>query len=459
MKNGIIKFLNSDIFIVAISFIALFSWFLTFMTKQPYFYLGFSIFAIFSLLILKLNTNGFAFAPIIINSMFMIDSKMDNLSQFPYWIAIPVSVIVLSMVFYLIKQRINPFKGKMIKSWSLLILVVFLCFFVGNNTVPEYGGLFLIIPLFYYFLYLFCSSIFKNDKKKYIAKVMFFAGIVVAAEIIIVFLKMFDFDFDKAHPPRFYGGWAHSIICGIYLNMCIAFTLYLFHNSKNIFKSIFFIFIFLVQTIAIILTFSRGAYGIYAVCLVGYFIIVLMNLRKNKFNFFMIIGILLVFIVLIVVFPQLLTEVIDAITLKFTQGIFKDRMPIWNKGLDSWKESFNSLIFGCGFFHDVIMDKDNLIFYAYHNAFVQILCTAGLIGLIAMLYNYLEMIKILIKSKSNYGAFLLIMLIGTIIHSMVDNIFMMPNYVFPIIVIMSSFEFDKVDASNKSIIEEKLQIC
>ena len=105
-----------------------------------------------------------------------------------------------------------------------------------------------------------------------------------------------------------------------------------------------------------------------------------------------------------------------------------------------YKEAWNNFktypLFGAGLFARV---TDNY-FGLYHNTILHTMATLGSIGLISLLWQFIEIMKMFLKRMTVEKAILFIALIGANIHGMVDNVYYMPQFMVIFFIIIASVE-------------------
>jgi O-antigen ligase len=194
------------------------------------------------------------------------------------------------------------------------------------------------------------------------------------------------------------------------------------------------------EIIALYFTLSRG--GIMAFILTLPFLIYyLFYDYEKKFSLFLNILISLTIFAFIIYF---LRDYFILIWNRVTKSFFAD-----NGRFDLWEEAiilFKSYpLFGAGLFARVEGDY----FGFYHNTFIHTAATLGIVGLISILWQIINVFKLFFKNLNFKKAILLIALFGANIHGMVDNVYYMPQFMvifFIVIAAVENYDIENLEA-------------
>lgn len=240
-------------------------------------------------------------------------------------------------------------------------------------------------------------------------------------------------------------GWGMSNNVGGMLAMFLPATLYFAYKSKK-YGALFYL-LSLVQFFGVCLTQSRASVLIGGIILVAAAIL-LSVVRSPQRKYIRICNIIVVAVVILacVFFFE---KILDIFAVMIERG-FDDsnRISIWINGM---KNFMSSPLFGVGFYAPFYVDIniENWVFPdMYHNVFIQILASCGLIGILAYVFHLAQILCLALQKPSAerlffFGMFLLIT--GT---SLLDNhIF----HVFPALtysLILFLWEKDIANASS-----------
>ena len=238
-------------------------------------------------------------------------------------------------------------------------------------------------------------------------------------------------------------GWGMSNNFGGMLAMFIPASLYLAYKVKN--GWLFYLFAF-AQLGAVACTLSRTALLTGGVLLVGGAVI-LSVARSPRRTFVRACNAAVVLAVLAagILFFDRIREIFAVI---FDRG-FDDsnRFKIWKYGLDKF---FSSPLFGAGFeqrfYLDFVgFDIENWVFPdMFHNVFVQILASCGLVGMAAYLYHLAQVLCLLLRRPSADRLLYLGIFLAVSGASLLDNhIF----HIFPALLYSLSLGFWETDAA------------
>ncbi|MCK7484232.1 MAG: hypothetical protein MZU97_00810 [Bacillus subtilis] len=76
----------------------------------------------------------------------------------------------------------------------------------------------------------------------------------------------------------------------------------------------------------------------------------------------------------------------------------------------------------------------------YHNTFLHVMATLGAVGLIGLLHQLYVQFIVLLRNLDRRRIIFIIALLGAHAHGMVDNIYLMPQFMIIIMIIVANFE-------------------
>lgn len=124
-----------------------------------------------------------------------------------------------------------------------------------------------------------------------------------------------------------------------------------------------------------------------------------------------------------------------------------------NGRIDLWTEAWDKFrlhpIFGAGIFARSLEELR-----LYHNTVLNILAWFGALGGVALLIQFVSLLRIFLTKINQRKAILLIALIGVNLHGMVDNIYMMPQYMIILFVTVAFVE----NATKVDLLRDQLRV-
>jgi O-antigen ligase len=233
-------------------------------------------------------------------------------------------------------------------------------------------------------------------------------------------------------------GWGLGNFAATYL---IIFTTTTFYYFKKLRLKFYFYFIILFELVMLIFTLSRGA--ILAFSVTSIFLFIYLLYKTNNIPKFYIYTIINIFI--LIVFLSLDTQNIIVFNNRMFMDFFDDnnRFALWIK---AWNLFLEHPLFGNGIFSEV---NENY-FKLYHNTILHTLATLGIFGFIALIWQFLIILKTFLKCLNEKTSILLIALIGANIHGMIDNVYYMPQFMIIFFIIISAVENSSIENSLKT---------
>ncbi len=345
-----------------------------------------------------------------------------------------IGIIIVPLIYYLVTHFERKNKYNFIIGLSALSVAYIISFI--NTPSGEFGiatiGIMLMVPGFT-LIYILAATYFKSDLKTYFAQVMMVMGLLVVAQTIVVESlgivhtigeNKVVFGINDIGRAKYYG-WTHQNGASQILLLSIVFTSYLACTSKK-YNLIYFLLICLMG-ISILVTFSRGGILSFGLISIPLGVVLLRNLPRKRYFFVLASGLVVLFI------PGLLDEIVEIITIEGTSS--NGREELYISGILSFVE--HPLLGTPYSFTDSSLNN-------FHNTFIHILATMGIVGAIAFMVHIGDIYKTVIKRIDLFMIFVILGLIGANIHGMVDQLyfkfFMMPILMFLFGVIDSSYE-------------------
>ena len=308
------------------------------------------------------------------------------------------------------------------------------------GTLERMGGLW---TFWHYFLFyvILTSVLNKREHWHRILNVTIFAGVLSA---FYGFGQKTDIEFfvGSGDRARIFGTIGNAALFAGY-QLLVAFlslTIYLSSQKDSRYKT-FYLFAFIVTSIAVLMTAVRGSLLGYAIGLIVFAFLWTKHsrLRIGKLAFKTLVGLVFLWVIFSILFNDssfvkksgYLSRVTNV---SFTSTTVQTRFWAWQAGFKGWVESPKTILLGWGpenfnipfskhfnpkFFRGPGAET---LFDRAHNMFVEILVTMGLVGLIAYVGIFVALFKTLKKLSSNkefaiYGMGFTAAIITYIIHN------------------------------------------
>ena len=357
----------------------------------------------------------------------------------PYALFIGIGCLVLGLILHQIIHRPKFNLGKNFIGIALLALAMT---FGGIAIKTDYskmqffgclgmGGAIL-------FLY-YCLSNNKFDFNK-VSHIVNALGILLVLQVVTYYI-INDDTVGSIFTKCVDVGWGIENNSSLILLLTMPFTLYLSITNKN-FKQLGFSIIFILQFLAILFSYSRGATAAMALGLL-IMIPVCAFLTKDKKTYLIT---LISFTVILFVFFQVLYlkyhdyyERFIEYALKVNMGNYNGRKPIYEEVIANYKLH---PLFGSGMFspfYDIL--EEGVGEYQWgHSTLLHTILTMGTFGLLALLYHFFEKYFYLVK-KMNKEKFLVLMgFLLSGLYGMIDVSYYFINYMIVLIVILAIIE-------------------
>jgi O-antigen ligase len=313
---------------------------------------------------------------------------------------------------------------------NAILIFIFACVFSLLINIFNFephqifiGSLYLVRFIFYVSLYFVFADIGKTYSKE-IPKYMFLTGFIF---IMLGFIQFFILPTLKdlyylgwdIHQFRIFSSFFDPNFAGAFLVLILVFTFILkdkiFPKKFNILYYIFLALNFL----AIVLTYSRGAFLMLIVCVITYSAII-KNWKLTLGIFFLFV---LVFLILSPKFSLESTNLLRFASVEKRIESSKTAYGVWQKnpmgvGFDTYRYARQK--YG---------EKDDQAYGPSHagagvdNSFMSVLVTTGFIGLGAYIYLIYKMFKLGIKNARNnkFALVLVVSLAGIIVNALTIN--------------------------------------
>lgn len=364
-------------------------------------------------------------------------------------------LIVATLVYRLISS--GYLKEMLIKRglffWGIILFDVALI--VNGLFSPEWSistllfGVMLAAALTLF--YMLFTTVFAHSKDgiAYACKTLIAIGFAVIAQTAVIAYKLDLYDnliitrwgVTRLNRHMLSLSWGPATVIGGVVVLAIVAAVYLLRDRKKPFISffsalIFWAFTVLIDSRAAIIFGSAALFiGLIFCCFSG----------KNRktvqvFTVFSILAVLLGLIYIILKFPEEHTKIFEKILefLRFevkldseasVNSFFSSRLALWEEGISDF---LSAPLFGNGFnygFASPSVASANPFENMYHNIFIQLLGSMGIVGLFMILIHFKHVIEVTLR-RFSVDKFILLLIPGVILGmSLVDNFFFYPNFI------------------------------
>lgn len=364
---------------------------------------------------------------------FLLGGRFD----FNVFTVISLSLLVISVVYYILKRR-----PKLKFTKNILLLIPYAAAYplggwfanenLTNSTFYALSlGLAVVLTLaFLFFALLAGNSDLSN--KEYIFKIIFATGVLITMQIFTTAIFTPDF-WDVVASDTFMLNW--GIYNGVITAMLFAVPTCFYFALKRTRKTLFFIIIAFAETIATFLTGSRAGIICMPFVLVFCFLLAIKfsigQLRRHVITIFCSVAIAIVtaFMVTLIVSPEVLNKLFKGF---YSSGLSSNgRTSVWLESLELFK---SSPVFGVGLFHSYgnSFGLTNESFWLSHNTVYQALSSLGIVGFIG-LWIHTESKYYSCRRNNAFTAFIALMFLLTEAYGMIDCLMPAPYYIMPLI--------------------------
>ena len=396
--------------------------------------IGMLVFAGIVFLLLLLVKNTIYTLPFMLNMLFMISQTEWNLSEIPLYLYIVPALLILGFIAHTIIYKVRVFGGSLFVGLLWLAIAAIISTAINSFALDMTTLLIFIVAVFFVYLYAFLANTLKGDHVLYLTKIFEILGAMIAIQVTLFYLNP-DIDIiDAIETKKLDLGWGISNFVATYLIMFIATTTYFVKKYK---MHIFWILLALFEVVTLLFTLSRA--GIIAFMLTTVLLVVYMFVKyEHKWNLLLnlLIGIA-IFIGLGFLFKEYFITIWERIDLYGLDD--NGRIELWQ---EAWTKFNENRVFGAGVFAREAENEWRM----FHNTILNIMAWFGSFGLVALLIQFIAVIRVFFTKLTQEKAILLIALIGANMHGMVDNIYMMPQYMIIMFIIIAVVEnANKID--------------
>ncbi len=411
--------------------------------------LGFIAMAFVFIMVLSLNDDATPVLPVLATIAFILPLKAAQdtasfIEQNFVFMAVLVGVMLLSVVVFFVLNRRRFTFGKQFVGLAVGA-VAFLCSGLlydveaWKASIPSVSMYVLVVL----FVYLFSvNGISKGVSKTYFAKIFMHVGIIMVLNTTAFYVfdgRPFDV---LIHAKAVNFGWGISNNLGSILLLTMPLTMYLVvREDKTVFHTVYYVFWFVAQVVALILSLSRGAVlpaliGVPA-CIVFTFIF-----AKKKTKLFVSLAVVLLLLAGLFIWQW------DKVQLVFQQytvvgegGAIHDsgRFDLYKQ---AWEDFLKSPILGLSPFHTIDPMAGQFFPLWYHNTVLQILVNAGIFGIIGYVLHLICTYRVLCTRKARkFNKFIFMGIFMWTIHGMLDPCYSMLSQLILFVILIVFAEF------------------
>lgn len=387
--------------------------------------------------------------PAILVLLFSISTGF-TIEDFPYGIVIPIAIYVLFVLVFSIrkfnKARLHNIKsivGMSILSIGFIIPIFWV------SVINKSNSIFYVMYfswLIYTLVYIVLCINLENDSFKTITFSFSTLALLLSYELFVTVLK-WHIENPNENIFSFWGyiGWGLCNEAGIVLCFIIPFIFYELIKANTYKLSIITLLKLFIAFGGIILTTSRGSFVCAAIEGISLFIVLLIS--KNNHKFFKL-STFLTIVLLAIAFICIkfnLIDVLKSIRDKIFDnefGFLNGRDVKWNAGAAVWMNSYRNIFFGSGIVSEltetIVFDKLQYSFIVYHSTTMEVLVSAGVIGLIGLGIHFAEKYKMLLSKDK---LFIIVFGVGYLmvdLYGLIDNTYGMYYYMVPLCIMMAT---------------------
>ena len=432
-------------------------------------YFAFWTLGIISVFTFVMNDDTTPFLPCLMLAMFAVskqnganaDHGSGILLSAPFLVngAIIIALAVAAFVFHIFYYKsYKNFRKKTMLVWGFMALSIGFVtngFFYDKYTWLElpFGLSFVVLYFGMYLMFFHTIKWKKGFSMRYLAFVFFAMGIVIAAEIGVLWLQNEELRL-TGNKSLVWLGWGLSNAIAYVFMLTLPFSFYLVHTEK--FSLPYFLGAS-AMLVAVIFTFSRGSL-IVALPLYVAGTIFSCLFAKNKFPLWISSGIILAAsIVVIINFRE---QLINTLNFYIEHGLDDSgRFKLWEEG---WEAFLRYPVFGVGQLYRFGELLHSLTWF--HNTIIHFLATGGIVGLGGYLCHRFETVVLCVKKPSIDRAFAGIAILCLLINSMLDVAMSAQNMIMFYSIILAFCEKDalyftgKIDGCGNDITDPLMQL-
>ncbi len=375
-----------------------------------------------------------------------------------------VAVVIIALLIRISVDKKIGWKALFTKRRKLLsgLLVLSLAYLIsglGSEHYLQYAKNNLVFAsvqaLSVFLLYFVFSSTIDWEKfdVDYFAYSQLISGLVVLFELFWIYVTENVITAGVIDRELIFTGWGTYNNIGVILSMSIPFAFYFACKKKH---GVLYMIPALMMMVGIVFSCSRASLICAALALIASFVYTFAKAdNKFEFQFFSVIILLLLAIsslFLVSSFQEVFQNVPTIVDIVNGDIVFNDydRFNIYAKG---WEAFVKNPIFGQTFYSPdyFLFDFSEVEQFStffpprWHNTFIQLLASCGIVGLLAYLYHRAQTVILFIKKRTRANVYIVLSLLTMLGASLLDNHFFNVGPVLIYSMALAVMEFGKTD--------------
>ncbi len=339
-----------------------------------------------------------------------------------------VLFIIPKLVYDIVKHKERRVKPALWLGYLLLLP----CYVLGGLFSPYYDGrtaLFGFVNFLsisgVYFVLLYAIN-WKNIKKDYFFWLMMILGLVVAVETLYMFITIALGSpyFHESDSNSMYTGWGIRNNIAFVLCICVAAPTYFAIKSKKL--SWLYVLTSFFLVCCCFLTASRGGFFTSVLIFIAGIVILFVKSHKiQRISTGITLGVVSIGALLFFLLGK------NEIDYAFPRMFAPEELVALNGRNSNWIEGTSHFseneLFGVGFYQCTAYQFENFSTSfmppRYHNIYIQLLASTGLLGLCAYLFHRYETLRMTFNKPTLEKTFIYLTVVAIVATSLVDNHF------------------------------------
>lgn len=405
--------------------------------------------------------------PIIFGMVFSLGIQNMNLDTFDLALIgfLNIGLIIIGMIVHVIKFK-PQFKLKTIGASMIIVSISFILPEFAKPFVPV-GMMLSLLGVLYLIIYLYYANTIEGNQLHYLMRIFMQTGLMLTFQIILMwydgflawegtdfildFMKMFNLGTGSVP------GWGNMNDLTIHLVLFSASVIYyLYKYPTKLFPWLYLAF----SAFWIYVSNARGS--MVTVSVLGLGAVVYAVFKRNKRQLINLMVTAIIAGIVILVFLPTVQQIWDSFfgTIDFDNpdSMLSGRLTLWFYHEDSaWLSFLKHPVVGTGWYNQIwiLGEAENRI-TIYHSTFFQVLATGGLVGIGALIYQFICIGRIFIKNIrfKAVSAFLFTYTLSQL-HGLLDNTQYMIH--FSVITYITFAVFDNL-GSEDDFVPKELQV-